>query len=341
MVADKVEVVARKAGETAGLALDLRRQGRVHRRGGREGARAARPSSCICARTRTSSSSRTRLRHIVKTYSDHIALPIVLKDDGKEETLNTAAALWTRSKSEITPEQYKEFYHHVAHSFDEPWLTIHSAPRARSNTPNLLFVPSTKPFDLFDPQRKNRVKLYVRRVFITDDCPELLPAYLRFLRGIVDSEDLPLNVSREMLQHNPVLAEHARAADQARARRAREEGGGRAGGICEVLGEFRRGAEGRHLRGLPISATRILPLVRFRSTAGDELVSLDDYVGRMKPGQEAIYYITGDALETAQEEPAARRLPGARRRGAAADRPGRRVLDPRGRPVQGPRRSNR
>ena len=147
-----------------------------------------------------------RIRQIVKTYSDHIALPIVLEQRGKKETLNEASALWMRPKSEITEEQYQEFYHHVGHAFDEPWLTLHAKAEGTYEYTTLLFVPGSKPFDLFDPQRKHRVKLYVRRVFITDDAPELLPPYLRFLRGVVDCEDLPLNVSREMLQNNPMLA---------------------------------------------------------------------------------------------------------------------------------------
>ena len=146
-----------------------------------------------------------RIRVIVKKYSDHIALPIVLDNAGKEETLNAASALWMRPKSEITADQYKEFYHHVAHAFDEPWLTLHNRVEGNYEYTTLLFIPGSKPYDLFDPQRKHQVKLYVRRVFITDDAQELLPPYLRFLRGVVDSEDLPLNISREMLQNNPML----------------------------------------------------------------------------------------------------------------------------------------
>ncbi len=150
-----------------------------------------------------------RLRQIVATYSDHIAVPVVLesnKEDEPDETLNAASALWTRPRSEITEEQYKEFYHHVGHTFDDPWLRLHFKAEGVMEYTGLLFIPSTKPFDLFHPDRKTGVRLYVKRVFITDDCAELLPPYLRFLRGIVDTEDLPLNVSRELLQNNPRLA---------------------------------------------------------------------------------------------------------------------------------------
>ena len=166
----------------------------------------------------------------------------MLDDGGKEETINTASALWTRPRSEITDEQYKEFYHHVGHGFDDPWLTLHTKAEGVIEYTNLLFVPSTKPFDLFDPERKSRVKLYVRRVFITDEGTELLPAYLRFLRGIVDSEDLPLNVSREMLQSNPMVARMRQQLTRRVLERTRQEGGRGARGIREVLGQFRRGA---------------------------------------------------------------------------------------------------
>jgi len=175
MVAEKVEVLSRKAGETQGWHWasdgkgdftvepqpDLPRGAKiiVHLREGED-----------------DYLDPARLRRIVKTYSDHIGLPIILNEGGKEETINTASALWTRPRSEITAEQYKEFYHHVGHSFDDPWLTLHSKAEGVLEYTSLLFVPSTKPFDLFDPERKSRVKLYVRRVFITDEATELLPA---------------------------------------------------------------------------------------------------------------------------------------------------------------------
>src|SRR5215813_11411288 len=205
MVADKVEVLSRKAGENEGWRWTSEGKGEFTIEEAPETARGAK----IIVHLREGEDEYLepfRIRRIVKTYSDHIALPIVLTDAGKEETINTASALWTRTRSEITPEQYKEFYHHVGHSFDDPWLTLHNKAEGVLEYINLLFIPTNKPFDLFDPERKSRVKLYVRRVFITDEGTDLLPPYLRFLRGVVDSEDLPLNISREMLQSNPMVA---------------------------------------------------------------------------------------------------------------------------------------
>jgi molecular chaperone HtpG len=252
-----------------------------------------------------------RLRAIVKKYSDHIALPIVLDHAGKEETLNAASALWMRPRSEITQEQYKEFYHHVAHAFDEPWLTLHNKAEGVLEYTTLLFVPGSRPFDLFEPTRKHQVKLYVRRVFITDDAQELLPPYLRFLRGVVDSEDLPLNVSREMLQNNPMLArmrgQIVKRVLGELAKKAKDEPAEYATFWENFGAVLKEGIyEDRENRDA------LLDLARFRSTAGDGLVSLDDYIARMKPGQEAIYTIAGDSIETVAKSP---QLEGFRARG--------------------------
>jgi molecular chaperone HtpG len=310
MVAEKVEVLARKAGDSEGWRWISDGKGEFTIEAWPEAARGA----AIIVHVREGEDEyldSARLRRIVHTYSDHIGLPILLKDGGKEETINTASALWTRSRSEITPEQYKEFYHHVGHSFDDPWLILHNKAEGVLEYTNLLFVPSTKPFDLFDPDRKSRVKLYVRRVFITDEGTELLPAYLRFLRGVVDSEDLPLNISREMLQSNPMVARIR----QQLTRRVLTELGKKA---TETPGEYATfwdnfGAvlkeglyEDREQRDT------LLELARFHSTARDGFVSLDEYVEKMRPGQDAIYTITGDNLEVIKRSP---QLEGFRARG--------------------------
>ena len=273
-----------------------------------------------------------RIREIVKKYSDHIALPIVLNHDGKEETLNAASALWMRPKSEITADQYKEFYHHVAHAFDEPWLTLHHKVEGTYEYTTLLFIPGTKPFDLFDPQRKHHVKLYVRRVFITDDAQELLPPYLRFLRGVVDSEDLPLNVSREMLQNNPML-KRMRGQITTRvlselAKKAKDEPAEFAKFSENFGGVLKEGIyEDREHKD------EILPLARFRSTAGRRA----DLARRVHRADEAgagsDLHHRRRGYRSAQAKPAARGLPRTRHRGAAAHRSGRRVLDALGRRI--------
>jgi molecular chaperone HtpG len=231
-------------------------------------------------------------------------MPIVYGEGEEAQSLNKASALWTRSRNEITPEQYKEFYHHVGHAFDDPWLTMHWRAEGKIEYTSLLFVPATKPFDLFNPDRRHRVKLYVRRVFITDEAEGLVPPYLRFLRGVVDSEDLPLNISREMLQHNPMLAKI------------------RSGIVRRVLGDLTKKAEdaeqaeayatfwenfGAVLKeGLYEDyehREQITKLLRFRTTGAEGLVSLDDYIGRMKEGQDAIFYITGDDIDMLRRSP--------------------------------------
>ncbi|HWD58005.1 MAG TPA: molecular chaperone HtpG [Stellaceae bacterium] len=309
MVADRVEVLSRKAGEEQGWRWESDGKGEF----------TIEPEPNLKRGTRIMLHIREgdedylepqRLRQIVKTYSDHIALPIVLADGNKDETINTASALWTRPRGEITEEQYKEFYHHVGHGFDAPWLTLHARAEGMVEYTYLLFVPETKPFDLFEPERKTQVKLYVRRVFITGES-EMLPPYLRFLRGVVDSEDLPLNISREMLQSNPMVARMRRQLTgrvlgelQKKATDAPEEYAKFWDNFGAVLKEGLY--EDRDQRDT------LLTLARFRSTTRDDLVSLDDYVAAMKPGQEAIYTITGDNLELVRQSP---QLEGFRARG--------------------------
>ena len=310
MVAEKVEVLSRKAGESQGWRWVSDGRGEFTVEPLPEIARGAK----IIVHLREGEDEYldpARLRRIVKTYSDHIGLPIILDEGGKKETINTASALWTRPRSEITAEQYKEFYHHVGHSFDDPWLTLHNKAEGVLEYTSLLFVPSTKPFDLFDPERKSRVKLYVRRVFITDEATDLLPAYLRFLRGIVDSEDLPLNISREMLQSNPMVARIR----QQLTRRILSELAKKAGEAADEYAKFWDNFGAVLKEGLYEDRDHrdeLLGLARFRSTTRDELVSLDDYIAAMKPGQDAIYTIHGDNLDVIKKSP---QLEGFRARG--------------------------
>ncbi|TAJ97975.1 MAG: molecular chaperone HtpG [Reyranella sp.] len=242
------------------------------------------------------------LERIVRTYSDHVLFPIELIDDkGEARQVNAASALWQRPKSEVKPEDYTQAYRSLAMAFDEPALTLHYKVEGRQSYAVLLFVPSTPPFDLTDPARKGRVKLYVRRVYITDDA-ELLPAYLRFVRGLVDSEDLPLNLSREMLQNNPqvrqirsglvgrVLSElESTATKDAEAY----------GKIWETFGPIlKEGLYEDHER-----RAQLLGLARFASTAGDTPRSIKQYVADLKPNQTEIYYLVGDSLDRLKSNP--------------------------------------
>src|SRR5437762_1681440 len=310
MVADKVEVLSRKAGEAEGWRWTSDGKGSFTIEPAANVPRGLR----IMLHIREGDEEYLdpqRIRQIVKRYSDHIALPIVLADGNKEETINVASALWTRPRSEITPEQYKEFYHHVAHSFDEPWLTLHGKAEGVLEYSFLLFVPAAKPFDLFDPERKSRLKLYVRRVFITDEGTELVPPYLRFVKGIVDSEDLPLNISREMLQSNPMVARIR----QQLTRRVLSELTKKAAEAPDEYAKFWDNFGAVLKEGLYEDRghrEELLGLARFRSTTRDQLVSLDDYVDAMKPGQDAIYTIHGDNLDVIKKSP---QLEGFRARG--------------------------
>src|SRR5438876_4717478 len=241
------------------------------------------------------------IERIVGAYSDNIQFPILLKpEEGEPRQINSASALWQRPKSELTPEDYEQAYKSIANAFDEPAMTLHYRAEGRYSYAVLLFAPSAKPFDLFEPARKGKVKLYVRRVFITDDA-ELLPAYLRFIRGVIDSEDLPLNISREMLQNNPQLAQIRKAVT------------GRVIGELESLGEkepeaFAKiwDAFGSVIKeGLYEDFERrekLLALSRFTTTAG-ETRSLKQYIADLKPNQTEVYFLAGDSIERLKSNP--------------------------------------
>lgn len=311
MVADEVSVTTRRAGTDTALVWVSEGTGAYTI----DEAERAERGTAIQLKLRDDQKEyleRFRLEQVIKTYSDHIALPIRIHEPGKAEDeeedgdlnqpVNKASALWTRQKSEIEDSEYTEFYRHLSHGFDEPWATLHARIEGKTEFTLLLFIPTEKPFNLFHPDRKHQVKLYVKRVFITDDCQELAPSYLRFIRGIVDSEDLPLNVSREMLQNEPLLR-HMRSTLVKRVlgdleKKAKKD----AEGFAKFWGNFgpvlKEGIYEDYEFG-----ERILKLARFHSTNGSDLTSLEDYVSRMKDGQDAIYYITAEDAETARLSP--------------------------------------
>ncbi|UFN48644.1 molecular chaperone HtpG [Roseomonas sp. OT10] len=232
-----------------------------------------------------------RLQAIIRKWADHVTIPITVARDGRDEPANEGTALWRKAKSEVGEEAYAEFYRHVAHAFDQPWATLHWRAEGTLEFSALLFVPGLKPFQAVEGERESRVRLHVRRMFITDEA-KLLPPWLRFVQGVVDTEDLPLNVSREMLQATPVLARIRKAVTgrvltelKARARDAQDYAT-----FWENFGPvLKEGVwEDAEHRG------EVAALLRFRSSAVEGWTSLADYVGRMKEGQEAIYLLVGD-----------------------------------------------
>jgi molecular chaperone HtpG len=241
------------------------------------------------------------IERIVSAYSDNIQFPIELKpEEGEPKQINSASALWQRPKSELKPGDYTQAYKSIAGAFDEPAMTLHYRAEGRQSYAVLLFAPSTKPFDLFEPARKGHVKLYVRRVFIADDA-DLLPGYLRFIRGVIDSEDLPLNISREMLQNNPQLAQIRKAVT------------GRVIGELESLAEKEPEAFTKIWDAFgPVikegiwedfeRREKLLALSRFTTTAGEKR-SLKQYVEALKPNQTEVYYLVGETIERLKSNP--------------------------------------
>ncbi|MBS0241772.1 MAG: molecular chaperone HtpG [Proteobacteria bacterium] len=306
MVAEHIDVTSRRAGsgETNVWASDGLSGFSVRPATADEAARVPRGTSIALTLKPDAASylEPYEIERIVKTYSDHILFPVELLDEkGERRQLNAASALWQKSKSEVTPEAYAEAYRGIAHQMGEPAVTIHYKAEGRQSYAVLLFVPAERPFDLFDVERKGRIKLYVRRVFITDEA-DLLPSYLRFMRGVVDSEDVPLNISREMLQNNPQVAAIRKALT------------GRIISELETLGEkeperFTKIWEtfGAVIKeGLYEDFERrdqLLKLARFRSTKGDGWRTLGEYVADMRPGQDEIYYLAGDNLERLKASP--------------------------------------
>ncbi|MBK6355664.1 MAG: molecular chaperone HtpG [Betaproteobacteria bacterium] len=256
-----------------------------------------------------------KLKSIIRKYSDHITLPIVMKKedwkDGEQvateedETVNQANALWVRSKSDITDEQYKEFYKHVAHDFEDPLAWTHARVEGKQEYTQLLYIPARAPFDLWDRNARHGIKLYVRRVFIMDDAEQLMPLYMRFVRGVVDSSDLPLNVSREILQQSKdidgirsgctrkVLGMLDDLAENDKEKYAK---------FWEAFGSVLKEGVGED----HANKEKIAGLIRFASTHNDtpeQNVSLADYIGRMKEGQEKIYFVTADTFNAAKNSP--------------------------------------
>jgi len=242
-----------------------------------------------------------KIESVVRTYSDHIAHPIMLAvGDETAKQINSANAIWTRAKSDITAEQHKEFFGHISGSYSDPALTLHYRAEGRNEYTVLLYVPGERPFDVYDPERRGRQKLYVKRVYIADDV-EILPAYLRFVRGVIDSEDMPLNISREMLQNNPQVAAIRKAVTNkvlAELKKLADTDDAAYRKLWDIYGPVLK-------EGLYEDMERrdqLYELVRFKSTKGD-WVSLKDYIAGLKENQTAIYYLTAEDAAKAKASP--------------------------------------
>jgi molecular chaperone HtpG len=251
-----------------------------------------------------------RLRNIVKTYSDHISMPIQMPSQeedkkGEMETVNQVTALWKRSKSEIKDEEYNEFYKHVAHDFEDPLAHVHTHVEGNQSYTSLFYIPKRAPFDMWDREKRQGIKLYVKRVFIMDDAEHLMPDYLRFVKGLVDSDDLPLNVSREILQHNKLIDKMRAASVKKILATLENMAKNDAENYATVWKEF-----GAVLKEGPgedfANKEKIAGLFRFASTHTDteeQTVSLADYISRMQEGQEKIYYISAETFAAAKNSP--------------------------------------
>ena len=314
MVADRIEVVSRHAGANEAWAWTSSGGGgfEIAPASEAQAARVPRGTEIVLHLKEDAKKylETHEIRRVVSTYSDHILFPIELVDaEGKSEQINSASAMWQRPKSELKPEEYAEAYRSIAHAFDEPAMTLHYRAEGRQSYAVLLFAPSTRPYDLFDPARQSHVKLYVRRVYITDGA-ELLPSYLRFMRGVVDSEDLPLNISREMLQNNPQVVQMRKALTGRVVGELESLAGKDADAFRKIWEAFgsviKEGLYEDHDR-----RDALLKLARFTTTAGSDR-TLENYVADLKPNQTEIYYLAGESTERLKSNP---KLEAARKRG--------------------------
>ncbi|PIT00757.1 heat shock protein 90 [Bradyrhizobium nitroreducens] len=305
MVAEKIVVISRRAGESD--VWTWASQGgsgfEIARASDEEAARVARGTEIVLHLKDDAKKylETFEIERIVGAYSDNILFPIELvPEEGEPRQINSASALWQRSKSELTADDYKKAYQQIASAFDDPAMTLHYRAEGRYSYAVLLFAPSTKPFDLFEPNRKGRVKLYVRRVFITDDA-DLLPGYLRFIRGVVDSEDLPLNISREMLQNNPQLAQIRKAVATrvvSELESLAEKDPENFAKIWDAFGAvLKEGIYEDFER-----REKLLALSRFTTTSGEKR-SLKQVIADFKPNQTEIYYLVGDSIERLKSNP--------------------------------------
>ena len=314
IIADKVSLTTRRAGETTAVRWESSGEGDFTLE---EADKATRGTDVVLHLREAEDEflSDWKLKTIIRKYSDHITLPIVMKKaewkDGAEvptdedETVNTASALWARNKNDITEDEYQAFYKHVSHDFENALSYTHSRVEGKQEYISLLYIPSKAPFDLYDRERRHGIKLYVKRVFIMEDAEKLMPQYLRFVRGVIDTSDLPLNVSREILQSSRDVDAIKAGSVKKVLSLLEDMAENKPDDYAKFYGEF-----GRVLKEGPgedfANKDKIAGLLRFASTKADteaQTVSLKDYIARMQPEQELIYYITAESFAAAQHSP--------------------------------------
>ena len=303
MVADKVEVVSRKAGTSKSSIWESDGQSGFSIDNSKDEQAVGTKIILHLKKDAKEFATTDKIKSLIKKYSDHISVPINIKEaDGEVEQANSATAIWTKATSEISDEEYKEFYNSTFGTFDEPFATLHNKSEGTLEFTNLLFIPKTAPFDLFDPERKTKINLYINRVFISNDLEGVIPTWLRFIKGILDTTSLDLNVSREMVQNNPVLKKISksltkRVLSELKKRLKKDEVAYDA--FWEQFGKVLKEGLYEDIE----NKDKIAEIIRVRSFKEDKLITLQSYLDSMIDGQDKIYVLTADTLEQAQSSP--------------------------------------
>ena len=303
MVADKVEVVSRKAGTSKSSIWESDGQSGFSINNSEDEQVVGTKIILHLKKDAKEFATTDKIKSLIKKYSDHISVPINIKEaDGEIEQANSATAIWTKATSEISDEEYKEFYNSTFGTFDEPFATLHNKSEGTLEFTNLLFIPKTAPFDLFDPERKTKINLYINRVFISNDLEGVIPTWLRFIKGILDTTSLDLNVSREMVQNNPVLKKISksltkRVLSELKKRLKKDEVAYDA--FWEQFGKVLKEGLYEDIE----NKDKIAEIIRVRSFKEDKLITLQSYLDSMIEGQDKIYVLTADTLEQAQSSP--------------------------------------
>ena len=303
MVADKVEVVSRKAGTSKSSIWESDGQSGFAINNSEDEQAVGTKIILHLKKDAKEFATTDKIKSLIKKYSDHISVPINIKEaDGEIEQVNSATAIWTKANSKISDEEYKEFYNSTFGTFDEPFATLHNKSEGTLEFTNLLFIPKTAPFDLFDPERKTKINLYINRVFISNDLEGVIPTWLRFIKGILDTTSLDLNVSREMVQNNPVLKKISksltkRVLSELKKRLKKDEVAYDA--FWEQFGKVLKEGLYEDIE----NKDKIAEIIRVRSLKEDKLITLQSYIDSMIDGQDKIYVLTADTLEQAQSSP--------------------------------------